>query len=96
MTADTDAAIAALADLTPREMDVMRELAAGRYPRDIARRLCVAPKTIYTYIDRLRLKLHGRPCDLNSAAELRAHAGWLRDHLRAARDASAAQQATAP
>lgn len=84
---DTDAAVAALVDLTDRELQLFQELAAGRYPRDIARRLKVTPKTVYTYVERLRLKLHGRPCELNTAAELRAHAAWLRDHVQARRAA---------
>jgi DNA-binding CsgD family transcriptional regulator len=82
VTDDVQASIAALLDLTHRERELFAHLAAGRYPRDIAARLNVTPKTVYTYIDRLRLKLHGRPCELRSAGELRAHAAWLRDHVQ--------------
>jgi DNA-binding NarL/FixJ family response regulator len=84
VTPDVHAAIAALAELGPRELQVFQHLARGDTSGEIAAALAISPKTVSTYLDRLRMKLHERPHPLHTVAQLRAHAGWLRDHVKAA------------
>ena len=45
-----------MSQLTNREKDVARLLAAGRSQRDIARILCLQPDTVYGYTKRMRVK----------------------------------------
>lgn len=52
-------AIAALG-ISPRELDVLRELAAGRSTQEIADRLHVSPHTVKTHVARLFEKLEAR------------------------------------
>lgn len=49
-------ALAAL-NISPRELEVLIELAAGRSNKEIARRLAVSPNTIKTHASRLFSKL---------------------------------------
>ncbi len=64
-------AIAAL-KLSPREMDVLRELAAGYSNKEIALRLHIAPDTVKTHVARLFEKLAAkrRTDAINRAREL--------------------------
>jgi DNA-binding CsgD family transcriptional regulator len=43
--------------ISPRELDVLREIAAGRSNKEIAARLNVAPSTVKTHVARLFEKL---------------------------------------
>jgi two-component system, NarL family, response regulator LiaR len=45
------------AHLSPREMDVLRELASGRSNRDVAARLSVSPETVKSHVASLLSKL---------------------------------------
>jgi DNA-binding NarL/FixJ family response regulator len=45
-------------DLTPREVDVLRLLCAGRSPQDIAHELVLARKTVSTHIQHILSKLN--------------------------------------
>ncbi len=49
---------AVAADLSPREIDVLRELASGLSNREIAERLIVSPETIKSHVANLLSKLH--------------------------------------
>ncbi len=53
---------AALAELTPRELEVLRLIAGGRSNRDIARELVVGDATVKTHVARIfaKLDLHDR------------------------------------
>jgi len=64
-------AVAALG-ISPRELAVLKELAAGRSTKEIARQLQVSPNTIKTHLARLYEKLGaGRRTDaVNRAREL--------------------------
>jgi DNA-binding NarL/FixJ family response regulator len=44
-------------DLTPRELEVLRLLAGGNRPADIARQLFISPKTVSNHMQRLFAKL---------------------------------------
>lgn len=44
-------------DLTPRELEVLRLLAGGNRPADIARQLFISPKTVSNHLQRLFAKL---------------------------------------
>lgn len=46
--------------ISPRELEVLRELAAGHSSKDIARRLSVSPNTVKTHVSRLFEKLGAR------------------------------------
>jgi DNA-binding CsgD family transcriptional regulator len=46
--------------LSERELQVLRELAAGRSNKEIAARLHVSPNTVKTHVARLFEKLHAR------------------------------------
>jgi DNA-binding NarL/FixJ family response regulator len=52
-------ALAALG-ISPRELEVLRELAAGLSNKEIARRLEVSPNTVKTHVTRLFEKLGAR------------------------------------
>lgn len=52
-------AVAALG-VSPRELAVLQELAAGRSNKEIARRLGVSPNTVKTHVARLYAKLQAR------------------------------------
>lgn len=54
---DGDARAIAALGISPRELDVLRELAAGRSNKEIARRLDVSPNTVKTHVARLFEKL---------------------------------------
>lgn len=58
--------------VSPRELDVLRELAAGRSNKEIARRLEVSPNTVKTHVARLYAKLGAvrRTDAVNRAREL--------------------------
>lgn len=43
--------------LTTREYDVLRMVGAGRSSKQIAASLGIAPKTVETYIDHIKLKM---------------------------------------
>jgi DNA-binding NarL/FixJ family response regulator len=45
------------AALTPRELQILRMLAAGLGPDEIARRLVISPKTVGAHIERIYMKL---------------------------------------
>lgn len=65
------AAVEALG-VSPRELAVLRELAAGRSNKEIARRLEVSPNTVKTHVSRLYEKLGAarRTDAVNRAREL--------------------------
>jgi len=46
--------------ISPREFEVLRELAAGHSSKEIARRLAVSPNTVKTHVSRLLEKLGAR------------------------------------
>lgn len=46
--------------LTPREHDVLTLLARGLSAKEIANELSIAPRTVETHIERLRLKTQTR------------------------------------
>lgn len=46
--------------ISPRELDVLRELAAGHSNKEIARRLSVSPHTVKTHVGHLFEKLDAR------------------------------------
>ena len=64
-------AIASLG-ISPRELEVLNELAAGRSNKEIARRLEVSPNTVKTHVARLYEKLEAkrRTDAVNRAREL--------------------------
>jgi DNA-binding NarL/FixJ family response regulator len=45
-------------DLTPRERDVLRQLALGRSNKDIAEALFIAEETVKTHVGHVLAKLH--------------------------------------
>lgn len=61
------------AGLTEREVEVLRQLAAGHRPDDIAELLCIAPKTVKNHLSSIYTKL-----DVDSAAQAVAAAYRLR------------------
>ncbi len=46
--------------ISARELEVLRELAAGHSNKEIARRLAIAPDTVKTHVSRLYEKLEAR------------------------------------
>lgn len=58
--------------LSPRELDVLQELAAGRSNKEIAARLDVSPNTVKTHVANLfdKLGAKGRMDAINRAREL--------------------------
>jgi DNA-binding CsgD family transcriptional regulator len=52
-------ALAALG-ISPRELEVLQALAAGRSNKEIAAELCVSPHTVKTHVARLLVKLDAR------------------------------------
>jgi DNA-binding NarL/FixJ family response regulator len=58
--------------LTPREQEIMRLLAEGRSPRDIADQLCISPKTVENHRTSIMGKL-----DLHSTMDLVRYAARL-------------------
>ena len=55
--------------LTPREVEILELLAAGRAPAEIARELVISPKTVATHLQRILAKL-----GVHSQAQAVAHA----------------------
>lgn len=49
-----------LAQLTQREAQVLRLLAAGLSSKEVAQELSIAPRTVERYIDQVRLKTRAR------------------------------------
>lgn len=47
-----------LAALTPRELEVLREIATGALPADVASRLEITPRTVQTHLRNIYDKLH--------------------------------------
>lgn len=64
-------AVASL-NISPRELTVLQELAAGHSNKEIARRLSIAPDTVKTHVARLFEKLEAkrRTDAINKAREL--------------------------
>jgi DNA-binding NarL/FixJ family response regulator len=62
-----------LADLTPRETEVLEELVAGRRNREIGRRLGMSEKTVRNHVSQLLAKLHAP--DRTAAADMAREAG---------------------
>jgi len=60
-------------ELTKREMDVLRQLAAGLANRQIAQRLYLSEKTVRNYISTILQKLHAN--DRTEAALIAARHG---------------------
>lgn len=58
--------------LTPREQEVMRLLAEGSSPKDIAEKLCISPKTVENHRANIMKKL-----DIHSTMELVRYAARL-------------------
>ena len=58
--------------LTPREQEIMRLLAEGNPPKDIADRLCISPKTVENHRANIMKKL-----DIHSTMELVRYAARL-------------------
>ena len=58
--------------LTPREQEIMRMLAEGIGPREIADKLCISPKTVENHRANIMKKL-----DLHSTMELVRYAAKL-------------------
>ena len=58
--------------ISPRELTILQELAAGRSNKEIAKRLHVSPNTVKTHIANLFEKLHARRRTdaINKAREL--------------------------
>lgn len=58
--------------ISPRELDVLKEIAAGRSNKEIAAHLCVSPNTVKTHVARLFEKLGAkrRTDAINRAREL--------------------------
>lgn len=59
-TARTDATRQRMARLTPREREVMQQLAEGKHNRDIAQALGISPRTVEVYKARMMEKLQAR------------------------------------
>ena len=58
--------------LTARELEILRMVAAGRAPRDIARQLVISPKTVASHLQRTlsKLSVHSRAQAVARAYEL--------------------------
>ncbi len=61
--------------LTPREMDVLRELSAGKNHQQIAQELFIAPKTVRNHTENIyrKLNVHSRV----EASRIAIENGWL-------------------
>jgi DNA-binding NarL/FixJ family response regulator len=51
---------AALAELTPRELEILTLVGLGLANDDIARKLFISPTTAKTHVNRTMMKLHAR------------------------------------
>ncbi len=69
-------AINAFSELTDREMDVLRQIAAGKSNREIAEALVISEKTVKTHITNILTKLH--LSDRTQAAVFAWHEGIVR------------------
>jgi DNA-binding CsgD family transcriptional regulator len=80
----------ALAGLTPREMEVLALLAAGRSSKEIARRLVISPRTVSTHVQHILAKL-----DVSNRARAiaLAHRAGLVDEAEVEAHASSASAA---
>jgi two-component system nitrate/nitrite response regulator NarL len=58
--------------LTARELEILRMVAAGRAPRDIATQLVISPKTVSSHLQRVlsKLSVHSRAQAISRAYEL--------------------------
>jgi RNA polymerase sigma factor (sigma-70 family) len=61
----SNASVSLLDDLSPREREVLRLIGQGLKTAEIAESLCLSPKTIETYREKLKTKL-----GLKNASEL--------------------------
>lgn len=77
----------ALAELTPREREVLALLASGRSSKEIARMLVISPRTVTTHVQHILAKL-----DVNSRARAiaLAHRVGLVDHAEVEAHAASA------
>jgi NarL family two-component system response regulator LiaR len=66
----------AFSELTDREMDVLRQIAAGKSNREIAEALVISEKTVKTHITNILTKLH--LTDRTQAAVFAWHEGIVR------------------
>jgi len=66
----------AFSELTGREMDVLRQIAAGKSNREIAEALVISEKTVKTHITNILTKLH--LSDRTQAAVFAWHEGIVR------------------
>jgi DNA-binding NarL/FixJ family response regulator len=58
--------------LTPRELEILRMVAAGRSPREVAAELVISPKTVASHLQRIitKLSVHSRAQAVARAYEL--------------------------
>jgi DNA-binding NarL/FixJ family response regulator len=66
-----------LDDLSPRELEVLRLIGQGLKTSEVAETLCLSPKTIETYREKLKVKL-----GLKNAAELARFAFHAEDSAK--------------
>lgn len=71
---DEDGARGQHGELSPRERQVLRQIARGLTHSQVARRLSISPHTVDTYVKRIRSKLEvGNKAELTRAAVLGQH-----------------------
>jgi DNA-binding CsgD family transcriptional regulator len=76
-----------VAGLTPRELEVLRLIARGRTPGEIAEQLVISPKTVSSHLQRILAKMgvHSRLQAVARAYELGLVAARDGDTVRATR-----------